>query len=733
MSLLHSLHSLHRLPAYAVNGIAVALGIAAIQLLIGALAGAHPAQLALSGAVCVSLADVPNTAARTWRRVSAAMLLSTLAVATVALLKGHPWALGAGIMVIAFVAMMTMAWGARAGAVSFAPILALVFTMAVPESGRGLLTLLGWNAVGAAAYLLWSLASAALLQRRYRTLALAATLRAAAQLLRSRAALLESPAPRQALAQADALAMQAWLQGEAELADKLQTARDFVFAAPDTARVRRDTALLLRAIDLRDVLLASRLDLDLLGSDEAGRWILQRVGQALRRFGAALDDVAVALRDGSAPPALPGADHLHGLFDDAPMPLPEARQRLLPAVGDRLRNIGDDVLRMHALLKGAAESAPRPANTSSAAGRGGSMTQPLTREELQRFVAPEGWPLRALLAQASIESPVLRHALRAALALGSAYFIALALPWASHPHWLVLSVAVVLRGNLEQTLSRRNARVGGTMLGCAAVLALSHGAAPLALQLVFLAAVGTAHAFVLQRYWLTATAATVMALLQAHMVAPAGGFAIGERVADTVLGAALAWAFSYVLPSWERRHLPRLIAAALLALREFAQHALRGPTVDAVEQRLARRRAYDALGALAAALQRSSAEPSAVQLPVRDVAALIDHGQRLMAHLSMVRLTLARRSAELSGTAAATALQQAAQTLGTCLDLKSAAPPHTPNDEADAGLLQELPAEAPADNILPWLERRLQWLAHDGRRIHAAARRALAPAQAAAG
>ena len=32
-----------------------------------------------------------------------------------------------------------------------------------------------------------------------------------------------------------------------------------------------------------------------------------------------------------------------------------------------------------------------------------------------------------------------------------------------------------------------------------------------------------------------------------------------ERVIDTVLGAGIAWAFSYVLPSWEREQLPRLV------------------------------------------------------------------------------------------------------------------------------------------------------------------------------
>ena len=68
-----------RLPAYALNGAAVALGLGCIQILIGTLAGSHAAQLALSGAICASLADVPNTLPRSWRRVATAATLSASA------------------------------------------------------------------------------------------------------------------------------------------------------------------------------------------------------------------------------------------------------------------------------------------------------------------------------------------------------------------------------------------------------------------------------------------------------------------------------------------------------------------------------------------------------------------------------------------------------------------------------------------------------------------------------
>ena len=76
---------LFRLPAYAVNGITVALGIGVIHLVFGSLGGPAVAQLAGSAAVCASLLDLPSTVSRTWQRVLAAAALSTCAALIVAL------------------------------------------------------------------------------------------------------------------------------------------------------------------------------------------------------------------------------------------------------------------------------------------------------------------------------------------------------------------------------------------------------------------------------------------------------------------------------------------------------------------------------------------------------------------------------------------------------------------------------------------------------------------------
>ncbi|MBV9891568.1 MAG: FUSC family protein [Rhizobacter sp.] len=698
------------LPAYVVNGIAVAAGVGVIQLLVRDLAGAHAAALVVSGAVCASIADIPNAPSRTWHRVGAAALLSVLAALAVDLVRAHPYELGIVVIAVAFVAMMALAWGVRAGPVSFAPVLATIFAMAVPPAEHELATA-GWGACGAIAYLGWALLSSAMLQRRFRALAIVSALRAAAALFRSRADVLVA---YRVLA-GEAPPLRAWIGGEAVLADRLQVARDLVYPAVHSTCWQRDVAVVLRLIDLRDALLTSRLDVALFGTDDGGREILERAAAALRALGERLDAAADALRDGTTAgvPAA-SASALGFAAANSKLAPDDARARLAPVLQGRLDRLAGDVEGIHRLLRGEREALP------------------LTPEQLQSFVAPEGWPLRALRPHWRRDSPVLRHAVRMSLALGTAYYLALALPWAAHPYWLVLSVAVVLRGSLGDTLARRNARVLGTVLGCLLVIGISHLPSALSVNVAFLAALATAHSFVTQRYWVTATAASVMALLQSHLVNPEAGFAIGERIADTFLGAMLAWCFSYVLPWWERRSVPVAIARALAELSDYAAHSLRAGSGDAVDERMARRKAYEALAALGAALSRSRVEPRGVRLPIERVAALLDHGERFMAHLSLVRHSLARLddAAELRRVDAALAESVAA--LRACLDMA------VPDDVAErstaaaataaADDVELLPAKPPTADVVPWLARRLAQLVREATEIRAAAKASLAAA-----
>ncbi|MGC1818324.1 MAG: FUSC family membrane protein, partial [Casimicrobiaceae bacterium] len=275
-----------RLPAYVVNGIEVAVGVGLIHAVVGALAGPQAGLLASSGAICASLPDLPSTVGRTWQRVAMGAVLACAASAIVAALIPHPWGLGVAIGAIAFVSLLTLGWGPRAGPISFAPILAIVFAVAAPAPS--VLEALTWNGTGAAAYLAWAMLAAWALQRFYRWNSLAEVMDATSRLLRSRASLLAVAR----LEAADIATIRSWIADEAVLAERLQAARDFVFVAQDARGSERHTAILLRLIELREVLFTSRLDLDLMGSDDASVVVRRRIADALE----VIADTLVAAR-----------------------------------------------------------------------------------------------------------------------------------------------------------------------------------------------------------------------------------------------------------------------------------------------------------------------------------------------------------------------------------------------------------------------------------------------------
>jgi len=779
-----------RLPAHVLNGIAVSLGISLIQITFTLAFGKLAALAAATGAICSSLADLPIAPARTWRRVGTGAVMACLSVLLVNLLRESGVAMGITVMFLSFCSAMALAWGLRAGPLSFIPILALIFTLAAPPPAdmRALWTHCGWTAVGALVYFLWAVLSSRVLQPRYRTLALAAALSALATLLRSRAALLsrtESGGPPP---------LQDWIRSQVALDERLQAARDLLFPAVGEPHTGRAIAVLLQAVEMRDTLLAGELDIELLGSDGPASQLRERLREHGGRVADAIEAMARALRDhGMAVPAsaasgfdetdIETGEPVRGTASLARSAASAAAVAPSAAVDARLA-AADAAVIGEAAARAVAHGAPAdpaglardaaavaraqaPAREPLFAGndpryplavafygrarqmvavlarmqaalRGEPTPLPLANDELQVFVSTEGWPLAALRAQLNTRSPTFRHAVRMSLALGSAYFIGLLLPWASHPHWLVLSVAVVLRGNLEQTLSRRNDRVLGTMIGCLLVLVLAQFAAPWVSTIAFLAAVGIAHSFITARYLVTAAAASVMALMQAHLAAPeAESFGVFERIADTVMGAALAWGFSYLWPWWERRGIGKLNDRVLKSLRALSSEVMRlpDPAQPDLKLRLARREVYEAVGAIASAAQRTGAEPERVQVPMYALAEMLTRCHVLMAQLVAVRLLLARRGAQLDPAAAGKLLAEACSALHHALDNPGAgtSPQRGAPGAAGAPVVVSgtvpsedvdhtaVPAALPDSAVLPWLRRRLQLATRAARRVGLAA------------
>lgn len=695
---------------YVLNGLASALGLllisAGVHLWLGALA-------ASAATVGVIVAIPPDNVAprrgKFWQMLPAPLLSMPLFFA-VQLLHPTPIFLGLLLVPATFLVFLGMAWGKRGGPVAIAIMLAMVFAMAVPMHNGGDVVAAAQSTtlyfgLGALLYLPFSLLANGLLNARYRVQVLADALLSTAGLLRLQAQQFTPAAP----GGAPALLTDQLLLRHATLADQLQSARDIVLEAPNTPRRQRLAGMLVQVLEMRDHLLACELDLDTLHSQPGQAPALAGQQAVMLALAARVAQLADDLLMGRKPEPIASLSGQLQTLASARTPVESATTDtgftpalLALALAGRIGRINDEVLRLVALARGEAE--PDLA---------------VVRTNWQMFVSPTTWSWKPFAGLWRWKAPALRHALRAAAAIAVGFTVAQLLPWGTHAYWLVLTIIVVLRGSLAQTLERRNSRVLGTLLGCVLTLGLlSAHLPPLALIAWLTLAQGVAHGFALRRYLVTAVAATTLGLLQAHMLnnGESTTFALFERVADTLIGTGIAWAFAYVLPSWERMQLPALVARTLTAQARHARVALGLSQLQAMDNapelawRLARREAYDSLSALVQATQRSLVEPRAVRPPLAPLEHLQAHSYQLLAQLTAVKTLLLLRRDMLQPDQVQGPLARAVERIDALL--LGATPSSSGAPDTLASPVPEPLPDPRVSDLTPWLLRRL-WLATD--------------------
>jgi uncharacterized membrane protein YccC len=188
------------------------------------------------------------------------------------------------------------------------------------------------------------------------------------------------------------------------------------------------------------------------------------------------------------------------------------------------------------------------------------------------------------------------------LALSTLLYRAAGLP---HGYWVSLTVLVVLRPGFTETFARGLARIAGTVLGAGLATALVATIRPsqAVLTVLVLLVAWVAYAILLVNYALFVTAVTALiALLTAFFGLPELA-AARDRVADTLLGGALALGAYVAWPTWEAPQLPERLA-------EFVE--LQGRYAAAVVRAYADSNAGGDLRAIQAKarLARSNAEAS---------------------------------------------------------------------------------------------------------------------------
>jgi hypothetical protein len=147
----------------------------------------------------------------------------------------------------------------------------------------------------------------------------------------------------------------------------------------------------------------------------------------------------------------------------------------------------------------------------------------------------------AVRSNLKLSSPVMRHALRSAGALGAAVGASHVVHLRPHGYWIPLTVLFVLASSRVQTYERIWMRIAGTAAGLAVATALAtvidHHIAPNVALITVTAAV--AYAMLRLEYALFTFAITIYIVILAHAMGESAVDAVGERAIGTAIGIGI--------------------------------------------------------------------------------------------------------------------------------------------------------------------------------------------------
>ncbi|MBV9290142.1 MAG: FUSC family protein [Hyphomicrobiales bacterium] len=603
-----------------VNGVSVGIGVMTVAVAAWIAFGFTAGLPATLGAMSASISDLPapwHEKARTIGLGFALALVSTLAIQlALAWLPAAMLTIGA----IAFAGGMITALGRWAVALGMQAIIPMVFMLGFPrETFAEAMQIELLFASGGVAYIAFAIAATVVTDRSARRLVAAESFREFSIYLTAVAAVFDPETDLEA-------AYGTAIRQQAALAEQLQSARALLLDRPRrAAESLRLAATIGVLLDAFDALIAAQCDVALLREAEASQRLLAEIGDALRLGALDLRGLGFELLRTSCPTLPP--DHARaiaglnqevasleakGLSGRTEEALVAATRRAILALGHIRR-----------LEKALSDDAEAKASIGDI--------------DLAAFIPRRSYSLRAVANHLTVESPVLRYSVRLALAMMSGSIIAQSLGDVAHGNWVLLTIAVVMRANYGLTRRRRNDRVVGTLAGCVIAAGLVASLPVEALLPVQGIAIAVLQSFVRLDYRIASTAASVSALVSLHLAQPSAPAPVLARLADTLIGAAVAHLFSYVWPHWEFSEAPRVARRVEAGLATFADAALKldGPDQD---YRMARKNMIEALAALSDSAGRMSIEPTAARKGLDEMAALLIAAHGLVAQLSAARL-----------------------------------------------------------------------------------------------
>ena len=690
-------------------GLRVAIGLVGLTLLTLEISDSATAMTVCIGALCTTLMDMPSPLRHKFNEMLASVLLCSAVTLLISLCGPVQWLLMTVLVLVSFLASMMVVYGKKSMPLQLAALFIMTMSMEHQMTWQQSFHHAGLFMLGGLIYLAYAMAIAWVLRHRIKQQVLAEALFELAAYIDIKADFYDT---RFNLTEQ----FNKLVRHQSILADRQQASRDLILRSHKNSKDAIVVQVHVCMLDLYELILSTHTDYALLRQHLADSEVLQSLHDLAYKAARDIEAVAYAVTRKRASYAQINYDkewadieaeiaRLHAQGDAAQEALATLRAQ---------RNKIRAILKMIGELHLATQKVYADVPFWSGA-------------DMAPFLSQQKYELKTLLSNLRLDSPIFRFALRVSMAISVGLAVGHWLPYAAHSYWIVLTIVIILRPTFSMTRQRRADRIIGTIIGCvvtAIVIRFVHSNIVL-MAILFLSIVATP-TFIYLRYRYTAIAVSLMILLQMHLVAPSNPNLVSERLIDTLIGAAVATVFSFVLANWEYQSLPRLVRQVLNVNLSYMQASfalLQGKCFDDFAYRIERKRLMDSLAALSSALVRMLDEPASKQRAVEDINLFIVQNYLLVAHVAALRSILGRHASQLP-VAPVNALLSHSHTQ-VCLTLSRAL--EQLDDKAAISAPLAAPAAPPVSDVAwsgwPLVKRRIRLLQADADKIvvHSAA------------
>jgi uncharacterized membrane protein YccC len=620
---------------YFYTGIRIATGVVGLTMLVFNLADMQTTMTVFLGCLCTSLMDLPSPLRHKFNEMLAGVLLCTIVMLIISLCAPFVWLVSLMMVLVSFLASMMLIYGKKTQPLQFAALLVMTLSMESTVPVEAAFLHAGFFLAGGLGYLSYSMVVSWFLRRRVKQQVLAEALFELARYLRIKADFYDVRSDLGS--QFNKL-----VRHQIVLADKLQASRDLVLRDMHTKQDGLLVHVHLSMLELYEQVLSTHADYALLRSHFGDSDVIVFLRDLANKTAEDIESIAYAItRKRVSMPTVNYKAELRAVQyelqqlqqDSLAGKIPDDAITVLRVTYNKIKDIIDLIAQLHLATQQPMDPIPI-----------------LPGADMTPFLTQQKYKAGLLLTNLRWQSPMFRFALRVALAVSTGLWLADRLPYMSHGYWIVLTIVIILKPNFSSTKQRLADRLIGTIIGClltALILRFVHD--PIGLLAVLFIASVAAPAFTYIKYRYTAIAASVQILMLLNLLVPAGHpGAVSERLIDTIIGVAIATVFSFVLPSWEYRALPRLLKNVLQASHRYikaSRDMLEGKVGDDFFYRVCRKGFMDSLSALISALVRMMDEPISKQRAVLEINRFVVQNYLVAAHIAALRILL-RRHAE---------------------------------------------------------------------------------------